>query len=361
MSDVAVSVICTSYNYQEFIARALQSFVAQKTNFPFEIIVVDDCSIDKSMDIIRDYESKYPTLFRVFQNPENKGLTRTWIAICKEARGKYIARCDADDYWHDPLKLQKQYDALEASDDSVWSNTDFNIVDENDNILHEHVFVNGPIKNANTYEKMLVTKGMTLPSSWMIETKLMQEVNELIDPTSMDDGYPMQLEFFNRTTLLTLSDATVSYRMTVNSDSRPKNTEKALKRFDSILSNQLESIEKYPEKDFKLITKMLLEKDRDNDIEVYQRDREIERLHQEYAQLRQVSNEQDTYIKDLEKQSARLWSDSQEKDTLLTQKDQELRQVTSELKAVQDEYQIVINSRRWIITTKIIDFFRRNK
>ncbi|HFR3771396.1 TPA: glycosyltransferase, partial [Streptococcus suis] len=255
MSDVAVSVICTSYNYQNFIAEALQSFVDQITNFPFEIIIVDDCSTDQSMEIIRNYESRYPDLFRVFQNSKNKGLTLTWIDICKEARGKYIARCDADDYWHDPLKLQKQFDALEASPDSVWSNTDFNIVDENGNILHENVFVNGPIKNANTYEKMLVTKGMTLPSSWMIETKLMQEVNEQIDPTSMDDGYPMQLEFFNRTTLLTLPEATVSYRMTLNSDSRPKNTEKALKRFDSILSNQLESIEKYPNKDFKLISK----------------------------------------------------------------------------------------------------------
>lgn len=361
MTNIAVSVICTSYNYQKFIARALTSFVEQKTNFPIEIIVVDDCSTDQSMEIIREYETKYPQLFRVFQNAENQGLTRTWIAICREARGKYIARCDADDFWHDPLKLQKQYDALEASDESVWSNTDFNIVDENGAVLHEHVFVNGPIKNANTYEKMLVTKGMTLPSSWMIETKLMQEVNELIDPTSMDDGYPMQLEFFNRTTLLTIPDATVSYRMTTNSDSRPKNTEKALKRFDSILSNQLESIEKYPDKDFRVITKMLLEKDRDNDVEVYRRDREIERLHNEYAQLRTISNDQDRYIKELETSTAELSEKVEEMEGTIVQHHEHLEQVLSELKQVQEQYNTVITSRRWIIPTKIINFFRRKK
>lgn len=352
MSDIAVSVICTSYNYQDYIRTALESFVNQKTNFPYEIIVVDDCSTDQSLAIIREYEKQYPQLFRVFVNAENKGLTRTWIAICQEARGKYIARCDADDFWHDPLKLQKQYDALEASADSVWSNTDFNIVDQAGNILHEQVFVNGPIANANTYEKMLVTKGMTLPSSWMIETKLMQEVNELIDPESMDDGYPMQLEFFNRTKLLTLPDATVSYRMTTNSDSRPKNTEKALKRFDSILSNQLESLKKYPHQDFKILTTMLLEKDRDSDVRVYQRDREIERLHQEYAQLRTVSNNQDAYIKELESQVTQL-------NQVTSEQELKLGQLSEELERVSNLYHTVIGSRRWIIPTKLINFFRR--
>ncbi|MBY5005382.1 glycosyltransferase [Streptococcus suis] len=278
MEKIAVSVICTSYNYEQYISVALDSILKQKTNFTFEVIVVDDCSTDSSRTILETYQEQYPTYIRLFFNEKNKGLTRTWIDICKEARGKYIARCDADDYWIDEYKLQKQYDLLESDETLLWSNTSFNIVDENNQVLAKDVFRNGPIAYANTYEKMLATKGMTLTSSWMVDTKLMQEVNQVIDPNSVDDGFPMQLEFFQKTKLAFVDEACVAYRMTSNSDSRPVSEEKMLHRINGLLKTQLEYLAKYPQENMAEIANILVRHDAKQEERIYYLSKQISEL-----------------------------------------------------------------------------------
>lgn len=278
MGKIAVSVICTSYNYEQYISVALDSILNQKTNFDFEIIVVDDCSTDNSRNLLVKYQEQYPTKIRLFFNEQNKGLTRTWIDICKEARGKYIARCDADDYWIDEYKLQKQFDLLESDESLLWSNTSFNIVDENDQVIAEDVFRNGPIAYANTYEKMLATKGMTLTSSWMVDTKLMQEVNQVIDPDSVDDGFPMQLEFFQKTKLAYVDEACVAYRMTTNSDSRPVSEEKMLYRINGLLKTQLEYLVKYPHENMAEIAEILVKHDAKQEERIYYLNKQIHEL-----------------------------------------------------------------------------------
>lgn len=115
-----VSIICTSYNHEKYIAQAIEGFVMQKTTFPFEIIVHDDASTDNTANIVRDYEAKYPELFvNIYQteNQYSKGKGDVVKIVFSAARGKYIALCEGDDYWTDPLKLQKQVDFLEANND----------------------------------------------------------------------------------------------------------------------------------------------------------------------------------------------------------------------------------------------------
>lgn len=115
-----LSIICPAYNHQEFIAQTLDGFVSQKTTFPFEIIIHDDASTDNSVKIIKEYEEKFPHLFRNIYQTENQFskcigyITKLTFAM---AKGKYIAICEGDDYWTDPLKLQKQVDFLEANPD----------------------------------------------------------------------------------------------------------------------------------------------------------------------------------------------------------------------------------------------------
>lgn len=115
--QIAVSIICNVYNHEKYIRDALEGFVMQKTNFPFEILVHDDASTDKTADIIREYEAKYPELIKPIYQTENQYSKRngTIRRIQGErVRGKYIALCEGDDYWIDPLKLQKQYDFMEG-------------------------------------------------------------------------------------------------------------------------------------------------------------------------------------------------------------------------------------------------------
>jgi glycosyltransferase involved in cell wall biosynthesis len=117
-SDPLVSVSCITYNHAKYIRGALEGFVLQKTDFPIEIIIHDDASSDGTADIIREYERKYPSLMNAIYQKENqfsRGKAISATFVWPRCRGKYIAICEGDDYWTDPLKLQKQVDVLEAN------------------------------------------------------------------------------------------------------------------------------------------------------------------------------------------------------------------------------------------------------
>lgn len=114
--QIMVSIICNAYNHEKYIGEALDSFLMQETSFPFEVLVHDDASTDGTADIIREYEKKHGDIIKPYYQTENqysKGIPIRTFQLPR-ARGKYIAFCEGDDYWLDPLKLQKQVDALEA-------------------------------------------------------------------------------------------------------------------------------------------------------------------------------------------------------------------------------------------------------
>ena len=114
-----VSVICLTYNQEEYVRDCLEGFLSQQTDFPYEVLVYDDASTDSTPDIIREYTERYssiikPTLFKVNNYSQGLGFVGLYSAI-KEAKGKYVAYCEGDDYWTDPHKLQKQVDILDAN------------------------------------------------------------------------------------------------------------------------------------------------------------------------------------------------------------------------------------------------------
>lgn len=115
-TEIMVSIICNAYNHEKYIRDALESFVIQKTNFKFEVLVHDDASTDATADIIKEYEVKYPGLIKPIYQTENQySKDPDEVGKIQRARvkGKYTAICEGDDYWSDPYKLQKQFDAME--------------------------------------------------------------------------------------------------------------------------------------------------------------------------------------------------------------------------------------------------------
>ncbi len=121
METPLVSICSITYNHAAFIRQCLDSFLMQQCNFPIEIIINDDCSTDGTTEIIREYAEKYPDkIFPIFheENLYSQGVRGMFQKfVFPKARGKYIALCEGDDYWTDPLKLQKQVDFLESHPD----------------------------------------------------------------------------------------------------------------------------------------------------------------------------------------------------------------------------------------------------
>lgn len=342
-----VSIICTNYNKGDWVREAMDSFLNQKTNFDFEIIIIDDASTDHSYEIIQDYQNKFPEKVRTFRNEVNLGITRTWKKVCQEAKGQYIARCDSDDFWTDPLKLQKQVDLLDSSTDSLWSNTEFDMVDLDGNIIQKDAFANRALPLIDSYEEMLVMKGMTMASTWLVDTALMQDVSAQISDTAADDTFELQLELFKRTKISFLSDSTTVYRMNLGSDSKPMTLDTAEKRFTGILNSQIKYLNKYPDQDIQRISHLALVKDRDLDILIFKKDRQIEDLDSRLNQVSHISHNQNEYIEVLKKENQDFQT--------------ELSRIRSLYDELQIQYNSVVTSRRWTIPTKIINFFRRSK
>lgn len=115
--EVKVSVMSPVYNQADIVRSCLDGIVNQRTDFAFELLVHDDASIDGTADIIREYAARYPQIVRPVLQTENqysKGVLIGKEFLYPIARGEYVALCDGDDCWTDPLKLQKQVDYLDS-------------------------------------------------------------------------------------------------------------------------------------------------------------------------------------------------------------------------------------------------------
>ena len=120
-----VSVCCLTYNHKEYIKNALDSILIQKVDFEYELIIHDDSSTDGTVEVIKEYTNKHPSIIKPIFQPEN--LMSSGIGIYQlyteyllpKANGKYIAICEGDDYWTDINKLQQQIDFLENNPQSM--------------------------------------------------------------------------------------------------------------------------------------------------------------------------------------------------------------------------------------------------
>lgn len=336
-----VSIICTNYNKEAWIEEAIQSFLNQKCNFDYEIILVDDASSDHSPQIIEHYAKQFPEKIKAVFHQENLGITKTWIEVCKLAQGDYIARCDGDDYWTDEYKLQKQVEILDKSETSSWSCSDFDIISESGELRHKEAIKNGIIRKMSSFEEMLAFRGMTMSSTWLVDRKLMLEVNEAISPDAVDDTFCLQLELFTRTELTFLPEATTVYRLHEGSDSHPASVEKMSKRFEKLQETQEEYLDKYYSRiDFNALTRYLFLENTEHEKILALRKQELAtQLNNAQAILNELLDERNK----------------------LRLTEENLKVQIAERNHWLNEYNKVVHSKRWVIPTKIINLFRRNR
>lgn len=245
--NIMVSVLCATYNQEKYIGQALESFIKQKTNFKFEIIVNDDCSTDNTANVIREYADKYPDLIKPIYQKENqysKGIDFFVHILFPRANGKYFAICEGDDYWIDEYKLQKQFDYLENHSDysfcvhnAIKVNLDCKKVGE--------VF---PVKENSelTCEDFILGNGGYIATNSIFSrTKYIKELPELFNDYAID--YMYQIYFSSLGKTYCFSDIMSVYRVNVEGSwtiRHKDNKEKMVKYYDTILK-KLEELNKY--------------------------------------------------------------------------------------------------------------------
>ncbi len=128
-----VSVLCHTYNHERYIDTTIQGFLSQDCGHPFEIVIHDDASTDGTAERIRDWQRRYPTLIRPILQAENqmsRGIMRPFHLAMAQARGDFVALCEGDDYWIDPLKLQRQVSFLIDNPEYSCSVHNYHLLDE---------------------------------------------------------------------------------------------------------------------------------------------------------------------------------------------------------------------------------------
>lgn len=111
-----LSICIIAYNHESFINDCIQGMLSQEIDFPFEIIISDDCSQDNTLGVCKAYAEAYPNIIRLISRPRNLGMTYNWYDTIKECTGEYIALCEGDDFWTNKKKVKSQIDFLDLNE-----------------------------------------------------------------------------------------------------------------------------------------------------------------------------------------------------------------------------------------------------
>ena len=212
-NKIMVSIICNTYNHQNYIKDALESFINQKTDFKFEVLIHDDASTDNTPYIIREYEKKYPDIIKPIYQKENqysKGIKISQTYQYPRVKGKYIAICEGDDYWIDSQKLQKQVKALEQNFDiDMCAHATIMVKAETKDVIK----MIAPDSNNSilTIENVILNGGgYVATNSLLYRASLNKNIPDFRNEKDMD--YTLQIHGALRGGILYLNDCMSAYR-----------------------------------------------------------------------------------------------------------------------------------------------------
>lgn len=239
MSEVELPLvsICTlAYNHEPYIRQCLEGFMIQKCNFKFEVLIHDDASTDGTAGIIREYEEKYPEIIKPIYQKENQYSQGIFIGVnfqYPRVLGKYIALCEGDDYWTDPLKLQKQVDFLEANSEYGMCYTQCKRFNEELNKFEKNNW-GGPFESFSEFWKQNCVPTLTVVYRKDLCMKYVEDVLASNHNWKMGD-YPMWLWFSHKSKIKFINEVTGIYRVLEDSASHSKSLEKNLAFVESSL------------------------------------------------------------------------------------------------------------------------------
>jgi len=213
--SIQVSVLCLTFNHGKYIRKALESMLAQKTNFDYEILIHDDASTDDTQKIIKEFQNKYPHIVKpIFQkeNQYKKGVKVQAVYNYPRIKGKYVAFCEGDDYWIDNNKLQKQVDYMESHPECTLCIHNALRVDTNGQLLSEIKTVETS-RTVTCEEVILGGGGFCATNSIMAPAALIINRPDYFNICSMD--YVYQMYFASCGEIYCFADDMSAYRVGV--------------------------------------------------------------------------------------------------------------------------------------------------
>lgn len=219
-----------TYNHEPYIAQAIDGVMMQVTDFPVQLFIGEDCSTDKTRDICKAYKAKYPdriTLLLPEKNLGGMGVENNFVTMAAASDGyKYMGVCEGDDYWIDPMKLQKQVDAMEADPSVGMVHTD---IKEFHQATQEFVVLSGKhIPDAEVVPELIKQKYIHYPSI-AFRVDVLTEVMKIVTPElrgKIIGDTRIILEAAQRAKVYYIPEVTTVYRVVSNSASHPKNIDR---------------------------------------------------------------------------------------------------------------------------------------
>lgn len=224
-----VSIAMLTYNHEEYIGQAIESVLMQQTNFEFKLIIAEDCSTDKTREIIIEYQKKFPNRIKLILQNINVGANINNKDLLTSLEGKYVAALEGDDYWIDPLKLQKQVDFLE-------NNPVYGLVHTNNKVFLQsqnqfQLDKREVTAEENLFERLIFDSNpiatLTVCMRRNILLEFLKEVEEKGNTILISD-YPIWVYFSSKSKIKYLDEVTAVYRVLQESASQSSNPQKKI-------------------------------------------------------------------------------------------------------------------------------------
>lgn len=213
--DPLVSVFIITYNQENTIAQTIESILVQEGNFTMELIIGEDCSVDHTAEICKDFQKRYPNKIKLLLQETNQGILKNFVDTIRLCRGRYIGVCAGDDYWCDKHKIQKQLDFFSNNPDfGVVSTGGYRLLVKK-NKLVEGIAPLNPVPDGNVFDKTWRGGVYAMPLSLLIKSELLQFVDfdEFIRRNFSVEDVPFQAVLAKHTKFGHISDLCVVYRV----------------------------------------------------------------------------------------------------------------------------------------------------
>lgn len=221
------SVLILAYNQEHLIADTLNSVLAQRTSFPFEIVIGDDASPDGTAALCERLGEGFPQL-RVLRHPVNMGHVGNFHATLAQCRGRYVALLGGDDIWVDPLKLEKQVAFLRDNPGYVISHTHNDLLDHASNRVITRR-QSSSRRQGDCFEVLAASGNFITASTAVFDRQALDPSEiELLKPFPTED-YPLWLLLSQKGKIHYLPDTCIHYRVIDGSVGRPRALDKRLK------------------------------------------------------------------------------------------------------------------------------------